>query len=36
VNGDRRVDNNDLNWGSTFMATLNFVLYLPTVADISN
>jgi outer membrane beta-barrel protein len=36
VNGDRRVDNNDLTWGSTFIASLNLVLYLPTVADISN
>jgi len=36
VNGDRRVDNNDLTYGNTFLASLNLVLYFPTTADISN
>jgi outer membrane beta-barrel protein len=36
VNGDGKVDNGDLSWGSTFIATLNVVLYLPTAPDISN
>lgn len=36
VNGDRRVDNNDLTYGNTFIAALNLVLYFPTTADISN
>lgn len=36
VNGDRRVDNNDLTYGNTFIASLNLVLYFPTTADISN
>ncbi len=36
VNGDRRVDNNDLTYGNTFVASLNLVLYFPTTADISN
>ena len=36
VNGDRRVDNNDLSYGNTFVASLNLVLYFPTTADISN
>ncbi|HET6146856.1 MAG TPA: outer membrane beta-barrel domain-containing protein [Polyangia bacterium] len=36
VNGDMRVDNNDLGWGSTYIATLNLAFYLPSTADISN
>jgi len=36
VNGDMRVDNNDLGWGSTYIASLNVALYLPSTADISN
>jgi outer membrane beta-barrel protein len=36
VNGDGKVDNGDLSWGSTFIATLNVVLYLPSSPDISN
>lgn len=36
VNGDMKVDNNDLGWGSTYIATLNIALYLPSTADISN
>jgi outer membrane beta-barrel protein len=36
VNGDGKVDNGDLSWGSTFIATLNIVLYLPSSPDISN
>jgi outer membrane beta-barrel protein len=36
VNGDMRVDNNDLGWGSTYIATLNIAVYLPATADISN
>ena len=36
VNGDRRVDNNDLTYGNTFVGSLNLVLYFPTTADISN
>jgi hypothetical protein len=36
VNGDMRVDNNDLGWGSTYIASLNIALYLPSTADISN
>jgi outer membrane beta-barrel protein len=36
VNGDRRVDNNDLTYGNTIVAALNLVLYFPTTADISN
>lgn len=36
VNGDGKVDNGDLAWGSTFIATLNVVLYLPSSPDISN
>jgi len=36
VNGDRRVDNNDLTYGNTFIAALNLVVYFPTTADISN
>lgn len=36
VNGDQRVDNNDLTYGNTFVASLNLVLYFPTTADISN
>jgi outer membrane beta-barrel protein len=36
VNGDQRVDNNDLTYGNTFVASLNIVLYFPTTADISN
>jgi hypothetical protein len=36
VNGDMKVDNNDLGWGSTYIATLNIAIYLPSTADISN
>ena len=36
VNGDGKIDNGDLSWGSTFIATLNVVLYLPSSPDISN
>jgi outer membrane beta-barrel protein len=36
VNGDLKVDNNDLGWGSTYIATLNIAIYLPSTADISN
>ncbi len=36
VNGDRRVDNNDLTYGNTFVGSLALVLYFPTTADISN
>lgn len=36
VNGDMKVDNGDLGWGSTYIATLNIALYLPSTADISN
>ena len=36
VNGDRRVDNNDLTYGNTFLASLNLVVYFPMTADISN
>jgi len=36
VNGDMKVDNSDLGWGSTYIATLNIALYLPSTADLSN
>jgi outer membrane beta-barrel protein len=36
VNGDQRVDNGDLGWTSTFIATLNVMVFLPSTADISN
>ena len=36
VNGDRVVDNNDIGWGSTYIATLNVAVFLPSTADISN
>jgi outer membrane beta-barrel protein len=36
VNGDRRVDSSDIGWGSTYIASLNIALFLPSTADISN
>jgi outer membrane beta-barrel protein len=36
VNGDMHVNNADLSWGSTYIAALNVVFFLPTTADISN
>jgi outer membrane beta-barrel protein len=36
TNGDGKATNDDIKWGSTFVATLSLVLYLPSTADISN
>jgi outer membrane beta-barrel protein len=36
VNGDGKANNADIGWGSTYVASLNLVLYLPSTADISN
>ena len=35
VNGDGRANAGDLKWGSTYMVSLNLVLFLPSTADIS-
>ena len=35
VNGDGKANAADLTWQSTFMVSLNLVLYLPATADIS-
>ncbi len=35
VNGDGKANSDDLTWGSTYMVSLNLVLYLPATADIS-
>lgn len=35
VNGDGMANAADLKWGSTYMVSLNLVLYLPSTADIS-
>ena len=35
VNGDRKANTDDLSWQSTYMVSLNLVLYLPATADIS-
>jgi outer membrane beta-barrel protein len=35
VNGDGRANASDLKWGSTYMVSLNLVLYLPSTPDIS-
>lgn len=36
VNGDGKANASDLTWQSTYMVSLNLVLYLPATADISN
>ena len=36
VDGDQHANNADITWGSTILASLNVVLYLPSTADISN
>jgi outer membrane beta-barrel protein len=36
VNGDTRANLADVGWQSTFAASLNVVIYLPSTADISN
>ncbi|HVR62078.1 MAG TPA: outer membrane beta-barrel domain-containing protein [Polyangia bacterium] len=35
VNGDGKANADDLTWQSTYMVSLNLVLYLPATADIS-
>ncbi len=35
INGDRKANADDLTWISTYMVSLNLVLYLPATADIS-
>jgi outer membrane beta-barrel protein len=35
VNGDGKADKNDLGWGSTYIATANLVIFLPSTAAIS-
>jgi outer membrane beta-barrel protein len=36
VNGDRVVNNSDIGLSSTYIATLNIMVFLPSVAEISN
>ena len=36
TDGDQHANNADITWGSTIVASLNVVFYLPSTADISN